>query len=248
MHGCIFRLHWAKSDNLSIGGQAMIVFEIGQEYANRKGNYTILEINDPKMTVEYEDGTTADLSISIQQRIWENIVTEQEAELARSSTKRKKRAKTKTRYYIKPTSMTTVEELSTSSKQVGLPASGRWLATIRRGDRLIYYAQENHVFFAVVTITGPATKPKGRGKKKKSSVLFFPLDVDSYVKDLEKALSASTVELESQPKFVEILATGDDYLKITEDEFELLAEMLTEVTEDDEDATNVAEKDEEFDA
>ena len=69
----------------------MIVFDIGQEYANRKGKYTILEINDPKMTVEYEDGSTADLSISIQQRIWENIVTEEEAELARTSTKRKKR-------------------------------------------------------------------------------------------------------------------------------------------------------------
>lgn len=226
----------------------MIAFEIGQEYANRKGKYTILEINDPKMTVEYEDGSTADLSISIQQRIWENIVTEEEAELARTSTKRKKRTSTKTHYYIKPTSMTTVEELSTSSKLQGLPESGRWLATIRRGDRLIYYAQESSIFFAVVTITGPAKKPKGRGKKKKSSVLFFPLDVDSYVVDLEKALSASIVELESQPKFVEILATSKDYLEITEDEFELLAEMLTEVSEEDEDVVAVAEKDEEFDA
>jgi hypothetical protein len=226
----------------------MVVFEIGQEYANRKGKYTILEINDPKMTVEYEDGSTADLSISIQQRIWENIVTEEEAERARTPTKRKKRTTTRTRYYIKPTSMTAVEELSTSSKKEGLPASGRLLATIRRGDRLIYYAQESQVFFAVVTITGPAKKPKGRGKKKKSSVLFFPLDVDAYVVDLGKALSASSVELESQPKFVDILTTSNDYLKINEDDFELLAEMLAEVSEEDENGEVVVEKDEEFDA
>ena len=47
---------------------------------------------------------------------------------------------------------------------------------------------------------------------------------------------------------MEILATSKDYLEITEDEFELLAEMLTEVTEVDEDVVAVVEKDEEFDA
>ena len=226
---------------------SMIVFEIGQEYANRKGKYRVLEINDPKMTVEYEDGSTADLSITIQQRIWENIVTEQEAQRARSSSKQKKRTSTSTRFYIKPTSMMTVEELSASSKQEGVPASGRWLATIRRGDRLIYFAQESQVFFAVVTITGPAKQPKGRGKKD-SNVLYFPVDVDTYIVDLDKALLASSVELDSQPSFAETLTKSDDYLEITEDEFELLAEMLTEVSEADDDDDEVEEKDEDFDA
>ncbi|MGB3715016.1 MAG: hypothetical protein WA996_11365 [Candidatus Promineifilaceae bacterium] len=235
-------------DSSSIGGQVMVIFEVGEEYANRKGSYTVLEISDPKMTVEYEDGSTADLSISIQQRIWENIVTEREAERARTVKARKTRVSVGTRFYIKPTSVLTVEELSTTNKQEGIPASGRWLATIRKGDRLIYYAQESQVFFAVVTITGPGNKLKGKGRKK-TSVLYFPLDVDAYVVDLNKALLAVSVELESQPKYKEILADSDDYLEITEDEFELLAEMLTEVSEEDEEDEEDQEKDdEEFDA
>jgi hypothetical protein len=226
----------------------MVIFEIGQEYANRKGSYKVLEINDPKMTVEYEDGTTADLSISIQQRIWENIVTEREAEKVRTTKTRKKKVKIGTRFYIRPTSMLTVEELSTTKKQEGIPASGRWLATIRRGDRLIYYAQESQAFFAVVTITGPGKKPKGRGRKK-TSVLYFPLDVDAYVVDLSKALHTATIELESQPRYRELLADSEDYLEITEDEFELLAEMLTEVSEeDDEDGASEEKDEDEFDA
>ena len=54
------------------------MFEVGGEYANRNGKYKVLEINDPKMTVEYEDGTTAELRMNIQERIWENIQAEKE--------------------------------------------------------------------------------------------------------------------------------------------------------------------------
>jgi hypothetical protein len=125
------------------------------------------------------------------------------------------------------------------------------LTTIRKGDRLLYYAQETHVFFAVVTITGPGKKLKqrGRSKKKDKAVLYFPVDVDAYVIDLAKAVSASTVELESQPKFMNILSESEDYLEINEDEFELLAEILTEVSEeDDEDVSAEAKEDEDFDA
>jgi len=227
----------------------MVVFEIGEEYANRKGNYTVIEINDPKMTVEFKDGSSVELSISIQQRIWENIVAEQESDRARTTTTRKKKKiKIGTRFYIRPTTMMTVEELSASSKQVGIPASGRWLTTIKRGDRFIYFAQETQMFFAVVTITGPAKKPKGRGRKK-SAILYFPVDVDAYVVDLEKVLYASTIEMESQPNYKDTLIESDAFLEITEDEFELLAEMLTEVSEADEDDDVARVKDDdEFDA
>jgi hypothetical protein len=226
-------------------------FEIGAEYENRIGNYTVLEINDSKMLVKYKDGTTAELSVRIQHRIWENIVTERESEQVLTPRRRKKKVGDRTHFYIKPTSMMTVEELSTSSKPEGVPAIGKWLTTIRRGDRLLYYAQETHVFFAVVTITGPGKKPKqrGRSKKKGNAILYFPVDVDAYVIDLKKAVLASTVELESQPKFMNVLSESDDYLEINEDEFELLAEMLTEVSEEDkEDAPAQAKEDEDFDA
>jgi hypothetical protein len=226
----------------------MFNFEVGEEYANRKGSYTVLEISDSKMMVEYDDGSTADLSITIQQRIWENIVTEREVERTRTVKSRKKRVTVGTRYYIKPTSMMTVEELSTTNKQEGIPASGRWLAILRRGDRLLYYAKETQLFFAVVTITGPGKKPKGRGRKK-TSILYFPVDVDAYVVDLSKALLAVSVDLESQPKYKEILADSDDYLEITEDEFELLAEILAEVSEEvAESNTNQEKDDDEFEA
>jgi hypothetical protein len=224
----------------------MVDFEVGQEYENRKGKYKVLEIANSKMSVEYEDGSTTDLSIAIQQRIWENILTEREAERARTSKSSKKRSSAGTRFYIKPTSMMTVEELSASSKPEGIAAEGRWLATIRRGDRLIYFAQESSVFFAVVTITGPATAAKTRGRKKNTN-LYFPVDVDAYIVDLAFALPASTVELESQPDFVAKLSKSDDYLEITEDEFELIAEMLTEASEEDDDDDVLDDKDDDFD-
>jgi len=220
------------------------MFEVREVYANRKGNYTVLEINEPKMTVEYEDGSTADLSISIQMRIWQNIVIEREAERVRTSSARKRSARRGTRFYIKPTSMMTVEEFSASGTPQDLPATGKWLRTIKRGDRIIYFAQETQVFFAVVTITGPGQKPKARGRKK-ASPLFFPLDVDAYVIDLSEALLASAVDLESQPNFINILTGSEDYLEITEDEFELLAEALTEVSELDEDDEDLEDEDDE---
>lgn len=227
----------------------MDIFEIGAEYENRIGSYTVLEINDSKMLVEYKDGTTAELSVSIQHRIWENIVTERESQQTRKPRRRKKKVSDRTHFYIRPTSMMTVEELSTSSKPEGVPAIGKWLTTMRKGDRLLYYARETQVFFAVVTITGPAKKLKqrGRSKKKDNAVLYFPVDVDAYVIDLKKAVLASSVELESQPIFMNKLSESEDYLEINEDEFELLAEILTEVSEeDDEDKPTKAKEDEDF--
>lgn len=227
----------------------MEIFKEGSEYANRNGNYTVLEISESKMTVRYEDGSTAELSIPIQQRIWENILAEREAVRARSSRTRKQKANLGTHFYIKPTSMMTVEELSASSRQDGVPATGKWLATIRRGDRLIYYAQESQVFFAVVTITGPGKPARGRKRSEQEddAMLFFPVDVDAYIIDLDRAVIADSIELESQPDFMRILANSDDFLEITEDEFELLAEILTEVSEEDEDEEEEDEKEDEFD-
>ncbi len=64
------------------------MFEVNGEYANRKGKYTVLAIDGPIMSVRYEDGTHADLKINIQQRIWENIVAEQELASSKSAARK----------------------------------------------------------------------------------------------------------------------------------------------------------------
>ena len=58
------------------------MFEVNGVYANRKGRYTVLAVNPPKMRVRYDDGTEAELRIDMQARIWENISAEFEAQEA----------------------------------------------------------------------------------------------------------------------------------------------------------------------
>src|SRR5437764_14895727 len=50
----------------------MTEFQPGDQYSNRKGNYTVVEVTPPTMKVRYEDGLEETLSISIQQRIVSN--------------------------------------------------------------------------------------------------------------------------------------------------------------------------------
>ena len=45
------------------------MFEVNGEYANRKGKYTVLALTPPKMKVQYEDGSVANVNINIQARI-----------------------------------------------------------------------------------------------------------------------------------------------------------------------------------
>ncbi|MEI7553672.1 hypothetical protein [Candidatus Chlorohelix sp.] len=52
------------------------VFEIGKQYRNRRGIYTVISINQPKMLVSYEDGTTAELTIEQQANIVRNMLNE----------------------------------------------------------------------------------------------------------------------------------------------------------------------------
>jgi hypothetical protein len=74
---------------------------------------------------------------------------------------------------------------------------------------------------------------------------FFSLDIDAEALSLETAVSIDTVELESYPKLAKMRLESGTYLKISEDDFELLAELLTEVTEDDDEDTEDEEEYEE---
>ncbi len=54
-------------------------FEVGKQYQNRRGTYTVLELHPPKMHVRYDDGVTADLTIEQQLNIARNIYMEAKA-------------------------------------------------------------------------------------------------------------------------------------------------------------------------
>jgi hypothetical protein len=214
------------------------VFELNQEYANRKGNYVVTAIDDPKMTVRFEDGTIATLNMAIQYRIWENIEVERAAQEAkRSSSERARTHQENTRFFIKTMSVSDEPDLAIPGlrQRIAAAPEGTKLAV---GDRLIYFAIEPQKFFAVVTITG---QPKS-GKAKDylfgdddSPILLFPIDVDAHIALVKMAISVEGVELESLPNYREDLIVGTVLHTINEDDFELLAELVMEIDQDSED-------------
>jgi hypothetical protein len=213
------------------------VFELNKEYANRKGNYTVISIDDPKMTVRYEDGSTATLNMAIQFRIWENIEVERAAQEAkRSSSERSKANKEHTRFYIKTMSVSDEPDLSIPGlrQRIAAAPEGTELAV---GDRLIYFAIEPQKFFAVVTITGDPKKGKAKDYlfgADNSPILLFPIDVDAHIALVKLAISVEGVELESLPDYREELVVRSVLHTINEDDFELLAELVMEMDQESE--------------
>ncbi len=56
-------------------------FLVGKQYRNRDGEYQVISINKPNMTIRYMDGRTIESSIMLQARIWENIQDSSDDEL-----------------------------------------------------------------------------------------------------------------------------------------------------------------------
>lgn len=227
------------------------MFEVGGKYSNRKGEYTVLALHDPKMTVEYQDGTTAELNIGIQQRIWENILTETEIKQSRSSRSRGTLGLSGTQFFIRPVTSLIADQLAVRGFKEHVLEQDVSKHKITKGDRLIYFAIENQVFFAVVTITGEPAKPTTRDRLTEQqtdvSVYLFPVDIDARAMQVETAVPVDGIEIESQPDIQILLNNDDTYIPITEDEFEVLAELLTEASEEDDDDDDQADLDEEED-
>lgn len=193
-----------------------------------------------------DDGSTADLNIEIQRRIWENILAEEEAKQAARAARASMRARAysqSTQFFIKPISILAAEELTFPGWQERVAATGDETQEIKPGDRLIYYAIEPQVFFAVATVTGVSFEAGSAGEGEQ--VRFYPIDLDAHAHNLEKAVALDSVELESQPNLKELLKQPDTYFKISEDDFELLAELLTEMTEEEEEDEEEEEEEEE---
>jgi len=231
------------------------MFEINGEYANRKGKYTVLAIDGPTMSVRYEDGTHADLRINIQQRIWENILAEQELAAAKSSSRKRRRAasaKPTVRHFIKVVSIPPGEELAFPGweARVVMAENLQEAGQIKLGDRLIYFAIEALTFFAVATVTGDAfiADPKKYTfivNAEKAS--FFQIDIDADTGKLESGVPLDAIELESCPNFSTQSVLPESFCPISEDDFELLSEALTEVSVEEEEALGEEEFDDEED-
>lgn len=229
------------------------MFEVNGNYRNRVGEYTVLSLDGSKMKVRYTDGTEAELNIPIQARIWENIVAEQEAR-AGSRAARAANANKDTNHFIKVVNIPPGEELAFPgwAERVVMVPGEEPLVTLKAGDRFIYYAREAQMFFAVVTITGDpfmAAPKQYTYTTEIAKAQFFNVDVDAASADLEHGVSVDSVELESYPDFRRQHLDAEGFYRISEDDFELLAEALTEVTEDeDEDLEDYEEyEDEEID-
>ena len=229
------------------------MFEVGGNYENRIGKYTVLEVNHPKMTIRYENGETAELNMNIQGRIWENIVAEQEALASSRSVRAERRAAVSTNnFYIKTVSMLAAEEMAAPDWRDRIIAYHESAPDMKVGDRIIYFAIENQVFFAVSTLTGDvyelSKKDRFYDDKVNSQNLYFPIDLDAQIENLEKAVDLESVELESVPDAKKALSKIGTYVQCNEDDFELVAELLTELTEeDDDDDEDVIDDEETFD-
>jgi hypothetical protein len=218
------------------------MFEVNGTYENRKGKYTVLEINDPKMRVRYDDGSEADLKIELQARIWENIASEIEVKEAKRSTRAASGVSTN-QHFIQCISLPDVEELTFPGwpEKVIIARKTEDVETVHKGDRVIIYLIEPQIFYAVATITSDPVEKNPKDyfyNIDQETAHFFSLDIDAEAQSLETAVSIDNVELESYPKLAKMRLEADAYLKMSEDDFELLAELLTEVTEDEDDDDN----------
>lgn len=227
------------------------MFEVNGSYANRKGRYTVLALNPPHMTVRYEDGTEAELNIDIQERIWQNIAAEIEArESSRAAREERRRLHGDIQFFVKSVSMVAQEEISAPGWREKVTMVLEPGPTISPGSRVIYYAVENKTFFAVATVTGEGSKTPPKGfffpGRETQEFTFYPIDMDVVIQNLDNGVSVDSVELESQPQFKSLLSQPETYLAISEDDFELLAELLTEITEEEEDDEIEEEEEEEF--
>ena len=230
------------------------MFEVNGTYANRKGEYTVLAIDPPKMRVRYtDDGTEAELKIDLQARIWENIAAEYEAKAASRSARAARRSGVaNANHFIKIISVPAVDEMNFPGwpeRMVMAPPVDSDIK-LQSGDRLIFYAIETQTFFAVATITGEAVAANPKEyffTVSAETAEFFPLDIDAVSSKLDKGADIDSVELESQPRFKRLRLEAEAFFAINEDDFELLAEALTEVAEDEEEEEEEEEEYEEDD-
>jgi hypothetical protein len=120
---------------------------------------------------------------------------------------------------------------------------------VKKGDRLIYFSQEALAFFAVATVTGDpftANPKKYTYTIPEVEATFFQIDIDADTGSLDRGVTFDSVELESCPDFASSPVEVEMFCPTSEDDFELLSELLTEISEED-DEDDIVDEDEEYD-
>ena len=220
------------------------MFEEGKRYTNRNGTYTVLAVNGPRMKVRYDDGTEAELNVRLQQRIWDNIVAEQEARQMRRAVR--KRSALDARYLIH-TVGAPVEELTDPGWAQRVGVKGDLAQQLRAGDRMLFYAVDSQAFVAAGTITGTVATPKDASSSEHSSTIaYFSVELDAHAIDVDEAVLLDSADLENEGQLRPLLNRPGSDILIQEDEFEDVAEMLTEHTEieDEEEEVELEDEDE----
>lgn len=203
------------------------MFEVNGTYENRNGIYTVVSMSGNKMTVRYQDGSEKTLNMGIQERIWENIVAEREAKKQRHT----KSSGPIVNCYINTLSIPEDSDLMIPGLKQRVAAS-HTNTNLLVGDRLIYYAIEPKLFFAVATTTTKPRKVKAKdylfGTNPKADIFLYPIDVDAHIIQAKLAIPADSIELESLANHSSVLIEPDKLHSISEDDFELLAELIAE--------------------
>ncbi|VAW43392.1 hypothetical protein MNBD_CHLOROFLEXI01-5337 [hydrothermal vent metagenome] len=215
------------------------MFEVNGIYANRKGEYQVLEINPPKMRVRFiADGSEANLRIELQARIWENIIVERASQAdSQPSQISKSLAASSVNHYIKVISVPVVDEMSFSGwlERVVMASLSGEGNKLNEDDRLIFYALETKTFFAVATLVGESITANPKEyffTVHAETAQFFAFDIDATSGKLGNGADIDAVELESHPNFKQLRLEAEAFLRINEDDFELLADALVEAVED----------------
>lgn len=73
-------------------------FEVGARFANRRGEYEVIDLNSTHMTIRYEDGELLETPIRLQKRIVENMRMEKGIQEQKARQKKKTRRRRASRY------------------------------------------------------------------------------------------------------------------------------------------------------
>lgn len=73
-------------------------FKVGEQYANRRGTYEVIDSGEKQMTIRYEDGEVMKTPIRLQKRIVDNMQIEAQIAKQRERAQQKKRRRASAKY------------------------------------------------------------------------------------------------------------------------------------------------------